>query len=263
MNTMMNSQPATHTIRSHGLTISRIHMHDWLILALLAAMMGLLDMMADLKYPMKPSTIPFWTVPVSSSSPSSTHKHNSMLYAVLLPIAIFLAFYLRRRDVYDLHHAVLEALKGAIGRPRPDFFWRCFPDGIDVYDQWGDVKCHGDIDVVGQGHKSFPRSFAGLGFLSLYLSGKIRAFDQQGHAAKLCIHALLCIIVGITMAIFCYLQFFAPPYHAKGWGPYAFFRALEESYANANNVGEVEVQQHERNNDLAMGSSDDLESGRC
>lgn len=91
------------------------------------------------------------------------------------------------------------------------------------------------------------------------------------------------------MAIFCYLQFFAPPYHAKGmnfdvpfwiliaswqeiaintydhkgWGPYAFFRALEESYANANNVGEVEVQQHERNNDLAMGSSDDLESGRC
>ena len=30
-------------------------------------------------------------------------------------------------------------------------------------------------------------SFAGLGFLSLYLSGKIQAFDRKGHVAKLCI----------------------------------------------------------------------------
>lgn len=30
-------------------------------------------------------------------------------------------------------------------------------------------------------------TFAGLGFLSWYLSGKIRVFDRQGHIAKLCI----------------------------------------------------------------------------
>lgn len=30
-------------------------------------------------------------------------------------------------------------------------------------------------------------SFAGLGFLSLYLSGKIKCFDRRGHVAKLCI----------------------------------------------------------------------------
>jgi cytochrome c biogenesis protein CcdA len=30
-------------------------------------------------------------------------------------------------------------------------------------------------------------SFAGLGFLSWYLAGKITAFDRRGHVAKLCI----------------------------------------------------------------------------
>ncbi|KVI08845.1 Phosphatidic acid phosphatase/chloroperoxidase, N-terminal, partial [Cynara cardunculus var. scolymus] len=358
---MMDSQQATHTVRSHGLVVARTHMHDWLILSLLVAIFIILnlihpfhrfvgkDMMDDLKYPMKDSTIPFWTVPVSLTFHLSTNivkltnggfSYFMFLYAVFLPMAVFLAFYFRRRDVYDLHHAVLgllfsvfitgvltQVIKDAVGRPRPDFFWRCFPDGIDLYDRWGDVLCHGDIDVVRQGYKSFPSghtnclpihsrftipnelsstrgcrtqifcdfiagSFAGLGFLSLYLSGKIKAFDRQGHAAKLCV-VFLPLLVASLAAI---SRFFAPPYHSeginigernffnpncffftrmltpltcgcKGWGPYAFFRALEESCANTsrvsgppatnNTMGEVEIQQHERNNN----SADDLESG--
>ncbi|KAH7533930.1 hypothetical protein FEM48_Zijuj04G0183800 [Ziziphus jujuba var. spinosa] len=202
-NRMQEVQLGSHTVRSHGVTVARTHMHDWLILMLLVLIEIISlyvihpfyryvgkDMMTDLRYPLKSNTVPVWAVP---------------MYAVLLPVLIFLVVYFRRRDVYDLHHAVLvllfsglitavitDAIKNAVGRPRPDFFWRCFPDGKDVYDQLGDVICHGDKSIIKEGHKSFPSghtscSFAGLGFLSLYLSEKIKVSDRRGHIAKLCI----------------------------------------------------------------------------
>ncbi|XP_028804529.1 lipid phosphate phosphatase 2 isoform X3 [Neltuma alba] len=270
---MREIQLGSHTVMSHGYTVARTHRHDWLILLLLVILEIILyiihpfyrfvgkDMMTDLKYPLKSNTVPVWAVP---------------MYAVLLPMLIFLFVYIRRRDVYDLHHAMLgllfsvlvtavitDAIKDAVGRPRPDFFWRCFPDGKDVYDKLGNVICHGDKNVIKEGHKSFPSghtswSFAGLGFLSLYLSGKIKAFDRTGHVAKLCIVFLPLLmaslvgisrvddywhhwqdvfaggLIGLIVATFCYLQFFPPPYHHEGWGPYAYFRMLEETRATTH-----------------------------
>lgn len=265
--------PTAHTIKSHGATLARNHIHDWLILVLLILIEVILnvihpfrrfvgrDMMEDLRYPMKQNTVPVWAVP---------------LYAVLLPIFVFLFFYMRRRDVYDLHHSVLgllfavlitgvltDSIKDAVGRPRPDFFWRCFPDGVEVYDKLGGVVCHGKASDIKEGHKSFPSghtswSFAGLGFLSLYLCGKIKVFDRQGHIAKLCILFLpllaACLVgisrvddywhhwqdvfagglLGLFVATFCYSQFFPPPYNDDGWGPYAYFVAMEEARGNAS-----------------------------
>ncbi|CAI9110640.1 OLC1v1010701C1 [Oldenlandia corymbosa var. corymbosa] len=214
--TMRQGQPGQHTVRTHGAMLARTHIHDWLILMLLFAAVIILnlispfyrfigkDMMDDLKYPMKQDTVPAWSVPI---------------YSAVLPIVIFLFFYFRRRDVYDLHHAILgvlfsvlitavitDAIKDSVGRPRPDFFWRCFPDGKDVYDRLGNVVCHGQKHLIDNGHKSFPSghtsfSFAGLGFLSLYLSGKIKAFDSRGHVAKLCLvflPLLVASLVGIS-----------------------------------------------------------------
>nr|XP_027188586.1 putative lipid phosphate phosphatase 3, chloroplastic isoform X2 [Cicer arietinum] len=309
---LREDQLGSHTMRSHGYAVAKTHMHDWIILLLLVLIDIILyiihpfyrfvgkDMMADLKYPLKSNTVPVWAVPV---------------FAILLPIVIFFVVYIRRRDIYDLHHALLgllfsilvtavitDAIKNAVGRPRPDFFWRCFPDGKDVYDKWGDVICHGDKNIIKEGHKSFPSghtscSFAGLGFLSLYLSGKLKAFDRKGHVAKLCIVFLPLLfaslvgisrvddywhhwqdvfaggLIGLVVATFCYLQFFAPPHHPEGWGPYAYFKMLEELQGmvqapNAQNGSEAQVENQEACMGLSLTENqnstleDELESGR-
>ncbi|XP_073366034.1 lipid phosphate phosphatase 2 isoform X9 [Aegilops tauschii subsp. strangulata] len=171
-----------YTIKSHGAQIARLHMYDWIILVLLAVIDGLLniiepfhrfvgkDMMTDLRYPLQGNTVPFWAVPV---------------IGIVLPCAIFGGIYFKKKNFYDLHHGILgilysvlitavitDAIKDGVGRPRPDFFWRCFPDGKDLYDNvTTGVLCHGEKSVIKEGHKSFPSghaswSFAGLGFLT-------------------------------------------------------------------------------------------------
>ncbi|XP_074309509.1 lipid phosphate phosphatase 2-like [Silene latifolia] len=257
-----------HTLQSHGMQVARIHMHDWLILFLLVIIDIVLNviepfhryvgkgMMEDLMYPLKGNTVPFWAVPI---------------IAILLPFLIFLVFYIIRKDIYDFHHAILgllfsvlitsvitDAIKDGVGRPRPDFFWRCFPDGKAVFDKvTGNVICTGLKSVIKEGHKSFPSghsswSFAGLGFLAWYLGGKIKVFDRRGHVAKLCIvlspillAAMVAVsrvddywhhwqdvftggLLGMVISSFCYLQFFPPPYDVNGWGPHTYFRLLEE-----------------------------------
>uniref|UniRef100_R7W032 Lipid phosphate phosphatase 2 n=1 Tax=Aegilops tauschii TaxID=37682 RepID=R7W032_AEGTA len=151
---------------------------------------------------------------------------------------------------------VTVAIKDAVGRPRPDFFWRCFPDGVPKYNNvTGDVICHGKPGVIKEGYKSFPSghasgAFAGLGFLSWYLAGKLKAFDRRGHVAKLCIVLLPLLlatmvaisrvtdywhhwqdvfaggVLGLVVASFCYLQFFPPPYSEHGVWPHAYLEHI-------------------------------------
>ncbi|KAG7026201.1 putative lipid phosphate phosphatase 3, chloroplastic, partial [Cucurbita argyrosperma subsp. argyrosperma] len=130
------------------------------------------------------------TVATAVTSPRSRRMDWLMWYAVVVPIAIFLLVYMRRRDPYHLHNAILGILISVL-----------------VYDRMGNVVCHGKKSYVLDGYKSFPSghaswSFAGLGFLSLYLSGKLKVFDHGGHVAKLLVvlfPLLVAYVVGIFM----------------------------------------------------------------
>ncbi|KAL2990289.1 hypothetical protein AAZX31_11G190500 [Glycine max] len=194
------------------------------------------------------------------------------ILSVFIPMFIFVAFYLARRDVYDLHLATLglmfssliigvitDSIKDVVGRPRPNFFQRCFLDNIPVFHKGnGDVVCTGIKAVIKEGYKSFPSehtswSFAGLGFLSWYLSRKVRVFDRRGNIGKLCLVLLPLLIaalvgitrvddywrhwtdvfvgglIGLTVSSICYLLLFSLPTLPHGWAPHVLFHMMGES----------------------------------
>uniref|UniRef100_A0A0E0PQU3 Phosphatidic acid phosphatase type 2/haloperoxidase domain-containing protein n=1 Tax=Oryza rufipogon TaxID=4529 RepID=A0A0E0PQU3_ORYRU len=275
-------------LRTHGTKVARLHLLDWIVLALLVAIdagLNLIepfhrfvgeDMMISLRYPLKRNTVPIWAVPI---------------YAVAGPMIIFIEEWLLFSVLIT---AVLtDAIKDGVGRPRPNFFWRCFPDGIPKYNNiTRGVICHGDKSVIKEGHKSFPSghtswSFAGLGFLSWYLAGKIKAFDRGGHVAKLCIVVLPLLIaamvgvsrvddywhhwqdvftggiLGLVVASFCYLQFFPPPAGEQGFWPHAYFEHILHPEVE-NQVQLTATSNHHQGLDMRTNnqSLDSMEEGR-
>lgn len=114
-----------------------------------------------------------------------------------------------------------------LGRPRPDFFWRCFPDG----EMNSEMRCTGPIEDVIEGRKSFPSghsssinyhvfgilvlnififqifsiifvvSFSSLGTMAWWLMGKLHVWSSCRGSSLRLLFTLTPLIVATVIAL--------------------------------------------------------------
>lgn len=127
----------------------------------------------------------------------------NILYAGVLPLLLLVAVNTLTRASVHKHHVTLlgllvalvltsfltDTIKNTVGRPRPDLVARCKPVpgtprdtlvGIDVCTETRHHVLHDGWRSFPSGHSSF--SFAGLGYLSLFLAGQTRLFVVGGNS---------------------------------------------------------------------------------
>jgi len=120
-----------------------------------------------------------------------------MILAIVLPVVCFGLAQIRLRNGHDLHHSVLglavaifmtnvvtASLKSAAGRYRPDY--------LSTYEDQNEGKYS-----FPSGHSS--NAFAGMTFLSLYLMGKLRIWNDD---ASTNFHKALACVSPLTIAFF-------------------------------------------------------------
>ncbi|KAH8107123.1 PAP2-domain-containing protein [Cristinia sonorae] len=196
MSTQQRNQMRWKLIRTYG--------PDWILCIGLVALFGALDNISGFKRE-------FSLEDTSLRHPHTLHERvpNWALYIIcsLTPAVLEAAVnYLTVRSWWDLHNSLLGLLLGlsltgaitqvvklTVGRPRPDIIARCipFPGAVDPPLGLSNytICTRGPGHILDDGWRSFPSghsslSFAGLGFLSFYLAGKLHLFDKRGQAHK-------------------------------------------------------------------------------
>lgn len=128
------------------------------------------------------------------------------LTVFLTPLAVVGITFIYTKDKVDAYQSLMgsylslylagsitNCVKLGVGRPRPDFMSRCFPDGKII----DPMNCKGPMDDVIEGRKSFPSghsslSFSVLAFIAFYLAGKLHVFTSVGKRSA---WRLVCVIL--------------------------------------------------------------------
>jgi len=148
--------------------------------------------------------------------------HLLWKFVTFVPLTAIIVGFGLYRDKTDLKAATLVAtlaipLNGVltdiakllVGRPRPDFVYRCWPGGVVPEHAFDSeyLNCTGNPNVVIEGRKSFPSghssfSFSAWGFVFFYLSGKLGTFHctRPSPTWKLLL-SLVFLVVPSTIAI--------------------------------------------------------------
>lgn len=210
-----------------------------------------------------------------------THSYvpSAMLWliAFLIPSIVIFMVNMTRKQKTDGEEALLgvslalmingivtNIIKLIVGRPRPDYFWRCFPDGQIK----PNLECTGKREEIIEGLKSFPSghssfSFVSMGYVSLYLLGKLHVFTAKGrgqswrliiaiipllfalivalsrmcdyhhHWQDVCFGSLL----GFFFAWLCYRQYYPALNHPSCAMPYSFASVQKN---NGNNIEKMD-----------------------
>ncbi|KAF9962486.1 hypothetical protein BGZ72_004855 [Mortierella alpina] len=226
----------------------------------------------------------------------------ALVLAFILPAVIIgVIALLKRRSYTDFHNGVLglfltqalvlivtDSIKIAVGRPRPDFLDRC----LNLYDNQAagaplalladpiNMLSNSTIctrtHLLKDGFKSFPSghssfSFGGLGYLSMFLAGKLHLFDERGHIYKsvvvlapLIVAALVATsrvddyrhhwqdvtvgaFIGASFAIFSYRQYYPSLASSKSDCPFAP-RIAKDEHLSTTLLPHHHV--HRRDNDV-------------
>ncbi|KAF6764843.1 phosphatidic acid phosphatase type 2/haloperoxidase [Ephemerocybe angulata] len=225
---------------------------DWILTLVLAALFFSLDKVDGYRRV-------FSLEDTSLRHPYTLHERvpDSWLYIIcgVVPlVSLPLINFFTVRSWWDFHNSwlglvlglaltgsITQFVKITVGRPRPDIVARCIPPAgaVDPPFELTDwtICTQVDVTILRDGFRSFPSghssmSFAGLGFLSFYLAGKMHLFDKRGHAGKawlaltpFCAAALVAIsrsmdyrhhwhdilvgsVLGVVLSFFAYRQYY-------------------------------------------------------
>ncbi|KAH8311392.1 hypothetical protein KR044_006068 [Drosophila immigrans] len=214
-----------------------------------------------------------------------------LILVIAVPLLLTLIVYAFTRDRRDFRAASwawtlavcmngipTSLLKITVGRPRPDYFYRCFPDGNMLLNETAntlgssilDFNCTGIPSEINEGRKSFPSghssfAFASFGFVAYYVGAKLHAFDARGRGQtwRMCVAVLPLIVaalvavsrtcdyhhhwqdvtVGALIGLFCgyfsYRQYYPSIFSTEAGKPFARWPRIQRRQTEDNDEGDV------------------------